>query len=100
MFAGLRRRLTAVVSRSRFEDDMREELRSHLDHRVDDLVAQGLSRADAERTARIEFGALEAYKEQCRDSRGFVPARAAHGLAGDIKLAVRRLAAAPLFVGF
>jgi hypothetical protein len=79
---------------------MREELRSHLEHRVDDLIAAGLTRDDATRQARVEFGALEAYKEQCRDSRGFVPARITLGLWGDFKMAARRLRAAPVFLAF
>jgi predicted permease len=76
------------------------ELKSHLDHRIDDLVAGGMSREDAARTARMEFGALEAYKEQCRDSQGFSWARLTHGLYGDVKLSARRLTAAPLFLLF
>lgn len=100
MIGFIRRRLAAVLFRSRFEREMRQELRSHVGHRTDDLVAGGLSREDAARTARVEFGALEAYEEQCRDSRGFAPARVTHGLLGDVKLATRRLIAAPLFLLF
>lgn len=79
---------------------MREELAAHIEHRTDDLVARGLSRDDARRQARIEFGALEAYKEQCRDASGFAPLRPIHGFGGDLRLAARRLAASPLFTIF
>ena len=100
MIGFIRRRLAAILFRSRFEREMRAELLAHVEHRVDDLVAGGMSREDAARTARVEFGALEAYKEQCRDSRGFSWARLTHGLHGDVKLSGRRLAAAPLFLLF
>ena len=100
MIARLRRKLAAVLSRSRFEVEMSAELRSHLEHRIDDLVAHGLTREDATRTARVEFGALEARKEDCRDSRGFTAARITQGLWGDVRLATRRLRSSPLFVAF
>ena len=38
---------------------MDDELRSHIQHRADDLERSGLSRAEAERRARIEFGGYE-----------------------------------------
>src|ERR1700720_1654613 len=49
---------------------MEDELRSHLQHRADDLERSGLSRPEAERRARIEFGGYERVKEECRDSLG------------------------------
>jgi len=56
--------------RSATEDDLNEELRSHLRHRSDDLVASGLSRAEADRQARLEFGAHERFKEEVRETFG------------------------------
>lgn len=79
---------------------MRDELKSHIEHRSDDLVASGMSREDARRQARLEFGALEACKEQCREAGGLAPGRVLHGFGGDLKLAARRLAATPLFTLF
>lgn len=79
---------------------MREELRLHIEHRADDLVNAGVQRDEALRRARVEFGAVERYKEQCRDASGFAPLRLLHGVIGDVKLAARRLAAAPLFTAF
>ena len=94
------RAFRALLSRRRFERDMREELATHIEHRTDDLVASGLSREQARRQARVEFGAVEAYKEQCRDASGFFALRPLHGIGGDLKLAARRLAATPLFTLF
>ncbi len=92
--------LRSLVTRTRFERDMSEELRLHIEHRADDLVRSGLAREEALRQARLEFGALERYKEQCRDASGFAPIRPLHGFAADLKHAARRLAAAPLFTAF
>lgn len=89
-----------VVARGRFEREMRDEMRAHVEHRADDLARAGVSREEALRRARVEFGALEAWKEECRDASGFLPLRPLHGLRGDLKLAVRRLAATPVFTVF
>jgi hypothetical protein len=39
--------------RSEVAQDMDEELRSHIQHRADDLQRPGISRAEAERRARL-----------------------------------------------
>jgi predicted permease len=96
----VRRAIDAVVQRARFERDLRDELHQHLDARTRDLVDGGLSPADAARQARLEFGAIERYKELCRDERGFAAFRPFHGLGADVRLAARRLAATPQFVVF
>ncbi len=100
MLRRMRRMVDAVLARTRFERDLRDELRIHVEHRTQDLIAAGLSPADAARQARIEFGAAETYKEQCRDARGFAAFRPFHGLEGDLRLATRRLLATPQFLIF
>jgi hypothetical protein len=100
MLGRLRHTLDAVITRTRFEREMREELRLHIQHRADDVVARGMSRDDAVRQARLEFGAIEKYKEQCRDERGFAAVRPLHGIGADVRLAARRLLATPQFLIF
>jgi len=56
--------------RSEVDQDVDEELRSHIQHRADDLERSGLKRAEAERRARIEFGAPVRFKEECREALG------------------------------
>src|SRR5262245_23474300 len=90
----------ALLSRARFERDLRDELRLHIDERTRDLISEGLSADDAARQARVEFGTIESYKEACRDARGFAPARPFHGLWSDVVVAGRRLAATPQFLAF
>src|SRR6266850_1049624 len=53
--------------RSLTENDLEEELRSHIQLRASDLERVGLIRAEAERRARIEFGGHERFKEECRE---------------------------------
>jgi predicted permease len=96
----LRRALATLRARARFERDMRDELGEHLHRRAGDLERDGLSPAEAMRQARLEFGALEAYKEQCRDAGGLAPFRPFLGLGGDLALGARRLLATPLFLLF
>ncbi|HET9307226.1 MAG TPA: ABC transporter permease [Candidatus Sulfotelmatobacter sp.] len=56
--------------RSEIAQDMDEELLSHIQHRADDLERTGVSRAEAERRARIEFGGQEKFKEESYEALG------------------------------
>src|SRR5438874_10998886 len=80
--------------RSRIEDDMEEELRSHIQHRADDLERSGLDRAEAERRARIEFGGHVRFKEESREALGgnFIETR-----IQDFRFSVRVLRKSPGF---
>ena len=60
----------ALLRRDRFEDAMADEMRAHLDMRVEDLVAAGTARSEAERRARMEFGSIDSAKDACRQARG------------------------------
>ena len=66
----LRFRTAALFQRSQTHAGMEEELRSHIEHRADDLERSGLPRADAERRARVEFGGHQRFKEECREALG------------------------------
>src|ERR1017187_4754436 len=74
--------------RSDAERGMTDEIGFHLEARTEDLVRSGLSRADAMRRARIEFGGIEAYKERCREARGHAIRDA---LRADVRYAARTL---------
>ena len=63
-------RIAAIFQRSEVRADMDEELRSHVEHRADDLERDGMGRAEAERRARIEFGGRERYKEESYEALG------------------------------
>jgi hypothetical protein len=60
---------------SQIEDELEEELRSHIQRRADDLERSGLDRAGAERRARIEFGGYVRFKEECHEALGGISSR-------------------------
>jgi putative ABC transport system permease protein len=69
MFVKLRSFWQTIWNRSRFERDLDDEMRFHLETRMEDLVGSGLSREEARRRAQIEFGCTEAYQERVRETR-------------------------------
>jgi len=64
------RRLAAPFRRRRLEDDLDEELRSHLEMAAELNLGKGMSAQDARREALRNFGGVEQTKENYRDQRG------------------------------
>lgn len=81
-------RFRALVLPGRFETDLDEELRSHLEMEIEHRMARGETRSEAERAARLALGGVEGIKENCRDSWG---ARVVQDLLRDVRGACRRL---------
>ena len=79
-----------VLHRSEVERNMSDELQFHLERRAEDLMARdGLSLTEATRIARLEFGSVERYKEEARQSLGL---RLLDEWRGDLRYAFRMLA--------
>jgi predicted permease len=74
---------------------MGDELTFHIQSRAEDLVRKGLSSTAAERQARLDFGGIERYKEQCRDTRS-VPV--VENALRDLIYAWRSLRRSPVLV--
>jgi putative ABC transport system permease protein len=66
--ASLRSLCSALFHSEHIDDEMDEEMRLHIQNRADDLERSGLSREEAERRARIEFGGVERFKEEVRET--------------------------------
>jgi predicted permease len=62
-------RLRSLLRSSRADAEMQQELTLHLEQLTREYIASGMSESDARRVARLEFGSLDAVKEQCRDMR-------------------------------
>ncbi len=69
-FRTLMQRMAALFRRRRLEDDLDEELRSHLEMAIELNLRKGMSAEDARRGALRSFGGVEQTKENYRDQRG------------------------------
>jgi predicted permease len=94
LLAYLRSTTSRFLRSSAVESDIKDELRSHIQHRADDLERSGLTRVEAERRARIEFGGRARFEEEVRAQLGgtFVEA-----LSRDVRFSVRVLRKSPGF---
>jgi hypothetical protein len=90
----IRFRMDTLFRREHVYAEMEEELRSHIEHRADDLERSGIARAEAERRARIEFGGREKYKEEIHQAAGgnFIATT-----LKDVQFSIRVLRKAPGF---
>jgi predicted permease len=92
MLRSLIRVLRSLLGRRRFEREMSEELRFHLESQAARLRSQGMSPEAAMGRARAQFGSVEGTKEEARESTGL---RLWDELRSDVRYAVRGLRRSP-----
>ena len=70
MWRALRHIARMIVRRRGLRDEVSDEVQFHLDARAEHWIARGLPPEEARRRARLEFGAIEVYREETRDAAG------------------------------
>ncbi|HTQ86534.1 MAG TPA: ABC transporter permease [Candidatus Solibacter sp.] len=91
-----RLRLRSILSFRRVEQELDEELQFHLEHKIEEGIASGLSAKEARYAALRAMDGLEQRKEEMRDLRGI------HWLTDfvdDVRFAMRSLGRTPGFTG-
>jgi macrolide transport system ATP-binding/permease protein len=83
-----------MFRRKRSADDFAEEIKAHLELEADELESEGVSKEDARRKARVEFGNAQTAQERF-NLRGRVVWF--DNLLHDLRFAVRQLARKPSF---
>jgi predicted permease len=94
--ASLRSLCSALFHRTHIDAEMDEEMRLHIQNRADDLERSGISRVEAQRRARIEFGGVERFKEEIRETEWVTHL---DSLFRDFQYAIRNLRKDRRFVG-
>jgi len=93
VFSDLLFRLRSLLRRDTVESETDTELRFHFDQQVAKFMKSGLTREEAMRRARLEFGGHEQLKEEIRDARGV---NLIETLIQDIRYGLRILARTPV----
>ncbi len=87
-------RVRSLFRRNRVEQELDEELQYHLDCKIEQYVASGLTPRDARYAALREMDGLAQRKEECRDARRV---NLIEDTLRDIRYALRILAKSPGF---
>jgi predicted permease len=86
--------MPSIFRRRRLFDELSEEMRLHIEERVEQLIREGLSPQEAERQARIVFGNPAVIAER---SRAVWQWPTLESIGADIRFALRQLRRSPGF---
>ena len=87
-------RLRSLFRPSAVDRELEDELRFHLQEKMQEYVTAGSTLEEARRQAFRDMGGFQLAKEQCREARGV---SALEDVAQDLRFAVRTLRKAPGF---
>ena len=87
-------RWRSIFRRSKVEQELDEELRFHLDARIQHEIAAGRTPAEARHAALLAMDGMERHKEECRDMRHL---NFCDNLIRNVRYALRTLARSPGF---
>ena len=86
--------LSLLFGRRRRYDDLSASIQEHIAERTEELIEEGMPHAQAEQTARREFGNVTLIQEQSREAWQWP---ALESILADLKFAFRRLRKSPGF---
>ena len=88
------KQLKQLFSRRRQFDELSTEIQAHLEERVGELIANGMSKEDARHAARREFGNVSQVEEDGREAWRWP---SVESLAADARFGARKLGKSPGF---
>ncbi len=83
-----------LISRRRRYHELSQSIREHLEEKITDLTDSGMTRKEAEQTARRELGNVTVIEERSREAWQW---QTVEGIVADFRFALRQLVKSPGF---
>ncbi len=87
-------RIRDLAFKGKADRESREEMQFHIDMEIQERIRLGMSPAEARRSALLDFGGVERYREQVRERRW---GHTIDLVLQDVRYAVRTFARSPVF---